>query len=279
MRIMLWPLAPLFAASITTAATAQEIDWQKVDEAFGRKPAVSGDVHRYGFPRTDLTVTLDGVTIKPALALGGWVAFKPMHGGAMVMGDLVLLEAEKAHPESFQIDPDTGQIFFNVPDAHGIAVVDRVSQKQIGKWPMPDQRTNFPMAPDRVRRQVLVIFRAPAEFGVFSMTGGKLSATAETCGDADDLFIDAKRGRVYVSCGSGFLDVFETKGVTYRRTARIPTVSGSTYVPHWARSWRLPGCRTGLRNAPAAVRLEGPEGESGVWPWPSSTASHPSLNP
>ena len=55
---------------------------------------MSGEVHRYGFPRTDLTVTLDGVTIKPALALGGWVAFKPMHGGAMVMGDLVLLETE-----------------------------------------------------------------------------------------------------------------------------------------------------------------------------------------
>ena len=55
---------------------------------------MSGDVHRYGFPRSDLTVTLDGVAIKPALALGGWVAFKPAHGGAMVMGDLVLLETE-----------------------------------------------------------------------------------------------------------------------------------------------------------------------------------------
>ena len=77
------------------SASAQEIDWQKVDDAFGRKAAVvSGDVHRYGFPRTDLTVTLDGVTIKPALALGGWIAFKPAHGGAMAMGDLVLLETE-----------------------------------------------------------------------------------------------------------------------------------------------------------------------------------------
>ena len=79
----------------TTAAFAQDIDWQKVDEAFGRKAAVvAGDVHRYGFPRTDLTVTLDGVTIKPALALGGWVAFKAMGGEVMVMGDLVLLETE-----------------------------------------------------------------------------------------------------------------------------------------------------------------------------------------
>jgi hypothetical protein len=109
---MLWMAVSVFAASLApgahaqktdwrvfsepfvTSAHAQAIDWQKVDDAFGRKPAVSDDVHRYGFPRTDLTVTLDGVTIKPALALGGWVAFKPAHGGAMVMGDLVLLETE-----------------------------------------------------------------------------------------------------------------------------------------------------------------------------------------
>ena len=78
-----------------TSAGAQNIDWQKVDDTFGRKPAaVSGEVHRYGFPRADLTVTLDGVAIKPALALGGWVAFKPIHNEVMVMGDLVLLESE-----------------------------------------------------------------------------------------------------------------------------------------------------------------------------------------
>jgi len=84
----------ILAASLNTTAKSQEIDWEKVDAALGRKAAVSGDVHRYGFPRTDLSVTLDGITIKPALALGGWVAFKPAHGGAMAMGDLVLLETE-----------------------------------------------------------------------------------------------------------------------------------------------------------------------------------------
>jgi YVTN family beta-propeller protein len=142
--------------------------------------------------------------------------------------------AVKAHPEGFQIDHDTGQIFINVPDVHGIAVVDRASQKQTGKWSIPDHGANFPMAVDPVRRQVLVIFRAPPELGVFSMTGGKLIATAETCGDSDDLFIDTKRGRVYVSCGAGSVDVFEAKGATYHRIARIPTVSGartSLFVP------------------------------------------------
>src|ERR1700743_528090 len=89
-------LGLLIAASVTVsgAAHAEDIVWSKVDEAIGRSAAVTQDVHRYGFPRTDLTVTLDGVTIKPTLALGGWVAFKPMHGDAMVMGDLVLLDTE-----------------------------------------------------------------------------------------------------------------------------------------------------------------------------------------
>src|SRR3954469_25832845 len=83
-------------ALAASAASAQAINWEKVDAALGRKATVSGDVHRYGFPRTDLTVTLDGVTIKPSLALGSWIAFKPAHGGAMVMGDLVLLDSEIA---------------------------------------------------------------------------------------------------------------------------------------------------------------------------------------
>jgi hypothetical protein len=80
--------------SIPTLLNAAEIDWKKVDAALGKTAAVSGEVHRYGLPRSDLHVTLDGVAIKPALALGGWIAFAPMHGEAMVMGDLVLLESE-----------------------------------------------------------------------------------------------------------------------------------------------------------------------------------------
>lgn len=82
------------AAPFVSAAQAEEVNWQAIDQTLGRKAAVADDVHRYGFPRSDLAVTLDGVAIKPALALGGWVAFKPAHGGAMVMGDLVLLETE-----------------------------------------------------------------------------------------------------------------------------------------------------------------------------------------
>src|SRR5258708_15708586 len=81
---------------LTTAvgAQAQAIDWAKIDGIFGRTGAVGGAVHRWGFPRSDLQVTLDGVTIRPTLALGGWIAFQPMGNTAMAMGDLVLLQSE-----------------------------------------------------------------------------------------------------------------------------------------------------------------------------------------
>jgi hypothetical protein len=81
-------------ATISGAAHAEDIAWSKVDEAMGRPAAVTQDVHRYGFPRADLNVVLDGVAIKPSFALGGWVAFKPMGDQAMVMGDIVLLDSE-----------------------------------------------------------------------------------------------------------------------------------------------------------------------------------------
>src|SRR4051812_30534715 len=94
MRAIFVAVYSVLAFAYVQVANAQTIDWSKVNEAMGRNGTIADDVHRYAFPRTDLEVTLDGVAIKPALALGGWLAFKPMHGGAMVMGDLVLLQSE-----------------------------------------------------------------------------------------------------------------------------------------------------------------------------------------
>jgi hypothetical protein len=76
-------------------AAAAEIDWAKVDEAIGKKGASQpGGVYKFGLPRSDLKVTVGAVAIKPALALGSWVAFQPSGDGAMLMGDLVLTEDE-----------------------------------------------------------------------------------------------------------------------------------------------------------------------------------------
>ena len=88
-------LASLAALGLMASAGAATVDWTQVDQAIGRKGADQpGGVHKYSFPRSDLKVTVDGVAIKPALALGGWIAFQPAGSGAMFMGDLVLTETE-----------------------------------------------------------------------------------------------------------------------------------------------------------------------------------------
>lgn len=89
-------IALILAAAVTMAAPAQAApDWAKVDAALGRPGQAQPDgVRRYAFPRSDLKVMLDGVAIKPALALGSWLAFQPMGDQVMLMGDLVLTETE-----------------------------------------------------------------------------------------------------------------------------------------------------------------------------------------
>jgi hypothetical protein len=87
-------LALVFAAALPLAS--QQMNWSATEDAFGRKGAPqAADVMRFNFPRTDLTVTIGAVTLKPAFALGSWVAFLPTgNGQAMAMGDLVLLDSE-----------------------------------------------------------------------------------------------------------------------------------------------------------------------------------------
>jgi hypothetical protein len=92
MRLLRVVLVFLIVAS---ASTARAQDWKAVEGAMGRS-AVSqpGDVYRFNFPRSDLHVTAAGVRLRPAFALGGWVAMKAHGSGVMAMGDLVLTESE-----------------------------------------------------------------------------------------------------------------------------------------------------------------------------------------
>jgi YVTN family beta-propeller protein len=132
----------------------------------------------------------------------------------------------RAHPESFQLAQAPGRVFVNLPQTREIAVVDRGAGTQVGAWPM-NSGGNFPMALDEKGERVLVAFRSPPGIGVFAMGEGAAAASVEACGDADDIFVDARRQRVYLSCGDGFLDVFAAQGSTYRRVAHMPSARGA----------------------------------------------------
>ena len=94
-RITLCCVAAMTVVGAYSASFASDTQWNAVADALGKSGTeMPGGVYRVGMPRTDLQVTLDGVSLKPTFALGSWVAFKPMGKEAMVMGDLVLTENE-----------------------------------------------------------------------------------------------------------------------------------------------------------------------------------------
>ena len=138
------------------------------------------------------------------------------------------------HPESFQFDATGSRIFVNVPDASRDRGLDAVSGRQVSILESAGARSNFAMAVDADAHRVIIAFRNPARLVVFGTATGKREASLETCRDADDVFVDARRRRVYVSCGEGVIDVIAPAGGGYERIARIPTVAGartSLFVP------------------------------------------------
>jgi hypothetical protein len=160
----------------------------------------------------------------------------------------------KAHPESFRILAGHERIYVNVPRAHEIAVIDQVTRKQIDSWPTGELSANFPLALDESQQRVLAVFRHPAMLAAFQVKDGKRIAVVQTCGDSDDLFVDAKRNLVYVICGEGYVEVLAPRGESYASLGRIAT---------------LPGARTGLfipeiDRLIVAARARGPE-SAAVW--------------
>jgi DNA-binding beta-propeller fold protein YncE len=132
------------------------------------------------------------------------------------------------HPESFQLEKQGWRIFVNVPDAKQIAVVDTKKDFVIGTWPMEKFQANFPMSLDESNHRLFIGCRKPVRLVVLDTTNGKPVADLAISGDTDDLFYDAKRKRIYISCGEGSLDVVDQSSPdNYQRIAKIPTASGA----------------------------------------------------
>jgi YVTN family beta-propeller protein len=153
----------------------------------------------------------------------------------------------KAHPESFQIDSRSNRIFVNLPSVHAIAVLDRATGNELASWSMR-HGGNFAMALDRDEARVFTVFRSPSKLVAYSYEKGTAVAEVDGCGDADDVFMDTIRKRLYVSCGAGFVDVFGAEAMPPRRLARFVSVEGartSLFVPELDRLYVVVRARAG----------------------------------
>jgi DNA-binding beta-propeller fold protein YncE len=138
------------------------------------------------------------------------------------------------HPESFQLEEGGPRIFVNVPTARHISVIDRTSMTLVATWPVTEAASNYPMALDETNHRLFIGCRKPAVVLIFDTQSGKQTGSLEIAGDTDDVFWDARRQRLYVTAGEGFIDVLQSTGSPFRRTAHIPSAAGartSLFVP------------------------------------------------
>ncbi len=139
-----------------------------------------------------------------------------------------------AHPEGFQLDVERGLAFVNVPDAQQIAVVNLATNTSPTAWRTPNARANFPMAYDPERQELAIVFRNPAELVVMDANNGQAKVRLPACGDADDVFFDSRRARIYVSCGSGEVASWHRDAAGYTSLPPLRTAGGartSLFVP------------------------------------------------
>jgi hypothetical protein len=184
---------------------------------------------------------------------GGIATLDPVSGA--VVGKATL----PAHPEGFRVDAEGRRALVNVPDAGQIAVIDLGSGKQVTTWRVPGLQANFPMAWDEAKRMVAIVYRSPARLVLLDSGTGTVKESLETCGDSDAVFCDDRRQRIYVSCGSGVVDVFGGGGM-FRHLARVDTKPGartSLFVPELDRL--LVAARAGLMGSAAALLVFRPE--------------------
>jgi DNA-binding beta-propeller fold protein YncE len=144
-----------------------------------------------------------------------------------------------AHPESFQLEKSGPRIFVNLPDAKKIGVFNREKRTVITTWETAGAMANFPMALDETHHRLFVGFRKPAKLTVFDTESGKSLANLDTVGDADDIFYDGSRQRIYIAGGDGFLSIFQQLDPDhYEPVTKISTAAGARtalFVPELSR--------------------------------------------
>jgi len=133
-----------------------------------------------------------------------------------------------AHPEAFELEKHGRRIFVNVPNAGHVAVIDRDKGEVTATWKTDGASANFPMAFDEANRRLFIACRNPAKLVVLNTDSGDVVTTLDISGDPDEVFYDAKRRRLYVICGAGYVEIIEQADANaYKPAAKVPTAIGA----------------------------------------------------
>lgn len=164
-----------------------------------------------------------------------------------------------SHPESFRLESSSSRIYVNLPKSREIAVCDRATLQVLQRWSTGGPQSNYAMILNEMHHRLFVVARSPASLIVVDTASGKVITTLRTIGDADDIFFDEKRKRLYIIGGEGGIAVIDQKDPDhYEERTRVPTVAGARtglYSPELDRLY-VAVRRHG--NDPAEIRIYAP---------------------
>lgn len=194
----------------------------------------------------------DGRDVVVGYGDGGLAIVDPVRGS---VGEKLPLAA---HPEGFQLTAD-GHAYVNVPDVHDVEVADLKAGKVVATWTLQGVSGNFPMTLGEAGI-VAVVFRQPPRLVRIDSSTGKERSRSVACGDADDVFFDARRQRYYVSCGAGGVSVFQVNLTGVEALPSVTTSGGARTSLFVAELDRLfVAARAGLLGSNASIWVMRPE--------------------
>ena len=127
-------------------------------------------------------------------------------------------------PEAFWLEKGRRRLYANVPSLNQVLVLDAEKNEVIDRYPLKRAGANYSMALDEANRRLFIGCRKEPMVVVLDLDSGKEIAGVPIPGDIDDLFYDARRKRLYASCGEGFLTVIrQIDADRYEAAAKLPT--------------------------------------------------------
>jgi DNA-binding beta-propeller fold protein YncE len=127
--------------------------------------------------------------------------------------------------ESFQIESNRPRLYLNIPSPSQVVVIDTEKNEVVSHYPLKLAGANFPLALDEANHRLFVGCRKKSAVLIMDTDSGAEIASVDIPADTDDVWFDAKRKRIYASCGEGFIAIIKQSDPDhYELVEKLPTV-------------------------------------------------------
>jgi DNA-binding beta-propeller fold protein YncE len=127
--------------------------------------------------------------------------------------------------EAFQLEAGRPLLYLNIPSPSQVVVIDTDKNQVAKSYPLKMAGANFALALDEANHRLFIGCRKKSTVIIMDSETGAEITNVDIPADTDDVLFDAKRKRIYASCGDGFIAVIEqTDADHYKLVENFATV-------------------------------------------------------